>query len=547
MNHMCASRFYLVVLISLQLHAGYEAIPSIPSAPTSSSASMFLSSALTSTNQQPMQDLLNTVVSYPHIGISSDHQTVHQAILNRATKAMPPKKTQAIFKSGNFTILLPSAHAFENYPSGSELFTNYAAIAAQFDTMITQFKQDRSFIPFFRKVHINVLNELYQYLMGIYVNFNLQHTGIIQKSNGSLQISVPKFLDFETSHAANIKTLIINHLINIIESQFNGAIRSYVPKLPQTFATFIGRAAIQNDFSVDLTQFIVQQLEPDLVNYKQMHLQALAAYLSFFQTLTSYLHQPHSKYPQHFNAFVEIAEHVNQFLYGQNTNNEDKEIIALRKMNPPLLCFTYEDVAALKIIPYLAHLLPSNVQSITWPDHIVQAANDGSIITPPNQQPHPIAYFKNDQNKVVKNFTNNTSIDLYICMRLGQNLFEEKLIPQPDWLNSWEGISKIVQACYGDFSALIGMNILDPCMESLISNVIMTQQGQDPNPHDPTQYACKALIASWKKETKILPSQQPVIPQPTNLLQSPPMQPVVSTTPIAPLISPALLTQPGIE
>lgn len=59
-----------------------------------------------------------------------------------------------------------------------------------------------------------------------------------------------------------------------------------------------------------------------------------------------------------------------------------------------------------------------------------------------------------------------------------QYLYTQELLPQPDWLNTVEGVMKMLQACLGDFSALIDPilskeDILDPCMECIVRNASM--------------------------------------------------------------------------
>src|SRR5690606_1788874 len=118
------------------------------------------------------------------------------------------------------------------------------------------------FIHFFNKIHLNILNELYSYLMNIYTNFNLQHVGVTQNTtNISITINIVDFLNNELTDDTNKKTLIINHLINVIESQMNGRIQALMPNIPTLFATTAGKTLIQNDYSIDLTDFIVQQTE----------------------------------------------------------------------------------------------------------------------------------------------------------------------------------------------------------------------------------------------------------------------------------------------
>ncbi|MCX5923134.1 MAG: hypothetical protein NTU89_01060 [Candidatus Dependentiae bacterium] len=493
-------------------------------------SSMFLSAQLTPEHAPGIKNLMDTVVTYPLTKVTSDGM-IHQGMQNRTIKHMlaskfteEPKdengnKKKSILTQMNLTVLRPKDTAFQAYPGGAEIFPGYPDLSTKFDSMIQNIKSNPAFIPFFRKVHINALNELYHYLMGIYVNFNLQHVGIIQSSDGNMHVSIPQFLNDEKEYHANKKTLIINHLINIIESQFNGAIRSYIPKIPQTFATSMGKTLIQNDYSVDLSQFIMKQVEPELAAQKSKYLQSLASYLDFFQTYTSYLNKPHPKNAQHFTAFVDIAEKINQYLYGDNPSSTDKDSIAIAKMDPPLFYFSYDDVRALKIIPYLAKSIPANSKKIQWPEHIVQAADTGMLING-----HPMAYFKTSDNKVVHK---DQGGKLYLCMKSGANLFEEELIAQPEWLNSWEGVAKILGACFGDFSALLGLEILDPCMESLVENIVSTKGGKDPNAANLPAQTCKSYIESFDNEKTEKPLQPQLAAAGPNLLETSPIMPEI--------------------
>jgi hypothetical protein len=471
-------------------------------APTSTSSDILMSAQVPLAILPAMKHLHDTVPSYPIRAVLNDG-TIQQGITNRTVKAVPlsGKSFETILSKGHFSVLLAKKDEFKNYPSGASIFPGHAAASAKFDAMIAFFQANPEMIAFFRKVHINILNQLYHHLMSVCVNFNLQHVGIVQTQAGTLQVDIPAFLTFEKEYGSNNKTLIINHLVNIIESQFNSSIRSYVPNLPQQFASFLGKTLIYNDYSIDLTKFLDQQVEAGMIAYKQKYLQGLAVYLDFFQTYTSYLLKEQKKGQSEFTEFVRMAENINQFLYGDADPKADKELIAIKKMNPPLFSFTYDDIRALKMIPYLAKTLPKNSKKIMWPEHIVQAANQGIVLTIPGQAPHPIAYFKNSLGSVVKNMNNDPAIKLFICMRSGQNLFEEELIAEPDWLNSWSGVAGIMRACFGDFSALLGLNILDPCMETLIQLVIAVQKGQDPNSLPTRSDACSTLLNLWKQSS----------------------------------------------
>jgi hypothetical protein len=516
---MTQKKTVVLVLALLMQHNFIIFGGGMPDGSGATSSQMLMSVQVPQTMLDATKKLHETVASYPVRGVLDDG-TVQQGISNRIIKSMPPEKTWPILSKGHFSVLRPSNGTFKNYPAGASLFPGYADLSAKFDTMIAMFEKNPHFIAFFRKVHLNVLNELYHYLLSVYVNFNLQHTGIAQNNDGSLRVDIPAFVESEKDYAANKKTLIINHLMNVIESQFNSSIRSCVPKLPQVYASFVGKTLVHNDYSIDLTQFLDQEIEPAVAANRKIYLQGLATYLDFFQAYTAYLNQPHPKKrrnasspalsgdpnPYSFTAFVDIAEKINQFLYGDVDPATDKALVAISKMNPPLFSFTYDDVRAIKMIPHLAKSLPKNSLKIMWPEQMVQAANEGIVLSMPGQAPHPLAYFRNNLDTVVTNSSNDPDIKLFMCVRNGQNLFEEQLIAEPDWLGSWDGVCKILRACFGDFSALVGLDILDPCMESLINVVMAVQNGQDPATLQTSSQTCSNLMKIWKKSEVTVPA-----------------------------------------
>lgn len=458
--------------------------------------------------------LVDSVISYPATAAipHSDgiNHVAQQYPQTRKLRHTVPPNVQPVLKHGNFSTFRGHPSDYDNYPTGSTLFKKYPSLAAKFDTLINLIKKEPKFKAFFNKVHLNILNELYEYLMNIYTNFNVQHVGIkeVQTQSGAsaLQINIPLFLENEDEYEANKKTLIINHFINIIESQLNGKIRSIMPKVPHTFATSAGKTLIQNDFSVDLTHFIVKQIAPEMVHAKKLFLNGLVVYLSFFQELTSYLMQPHPTKPESFTAFVDIAISINQFLFGDEdpatTKSADKMQTVLAKMNPPFFTFNYDDIRALKLIPALAKSMKPNTKAIQWPSHIVEAANGVTYING-----HPIAYFTDASGTVVKE---DKAKHLYIVMQSGKNFFQEELRPQPAWLNNWSGIASVLRGCFGDFSALLGLDILDPCMEALVQNAVDTMNGKDVNETNSFSNVCQNLLDSYKanKTKAISPSDE---------------------------------------
>lgn len=444
--------------------------------------------------------LINSVKSYPSMGTYLNEDgtthTAHQYINNRGLNGTLPPEIIPTIRNGKFSVMRGKKEDFTDYPSGAVLFPDYPTLATKFDDLIKLMVTKPIFKTFFNKVHLNILNELYEYLMNIYTNFNLQHVGIIESGN-TLTFNIPLFLQNEADYDANKKTLIINHLINIIESQMNGKIKSIIPDIPHLFATAAGKTLIQNDYSIDLTQFMIKQLDPGMAQYKTLYIQGLATYLSFFQEFTSYLNQAHPQKSNHFTAFVHIAETINQYIYSPTTENLDQVSASeerwknmLKKMNPPLFIFNYDDIRALKLLPHLAKSLSQNSKSIGWPSHIVAAAEQQLFVSG-----HPIAYFKDDHGNVVKK---EQATHLYVVLQSGANYFQEELLAQPNWLNKENGIINVIRGCFGDFSALLGLNIMDPCMETLIQNAHDALQNKPVHDSASLTLVCKDLLQDVK-------------------------------------------------
>ncbi len=591
-------RLVFIITITNKLFAGFSNQTSQETESTGSE--ILLSSPLNEKNKNPLKNLSDTVVPYPLRDVLDDKNLLMQGIQNRRIKGSPPSKVIPLFQTSKLSILKATPDKFKNYPTGAQLFPNYKDLSSKFDTMINSFVSEPDFIHLFRKIHINVLNELYHHLIGIFMNFNLQHQGMIQSENGDLISDIPTYLQTKDEYDINKKTMIINHLMAVIESQFNGAIQSYVAYIPQSFATYIGRTAIQNDYSTDLTHLVITQMEPELAKLKKSSIQALANYVSFFQAMTNYLDKKNPKISRHFNSFVDIAETINTFLYAEKDANQeliakmkanspaaffqadtqgaqavkkgkastnswakslpyaqekspaptknsalmhtDAHLIAMAKMNPPIFHFGYDDIRALKLIPHLAQNLSAKTKRVPWPEHMVEAANE-MFVFQADDGPHPIAYFKTKKDTLVKNVDGNPNeSDLYLCMRIGKNLFEQILIQEPEWLSSWEGILKILRACYGDFTAILGMNILDPITEAVIANVDKIQRGKNIDSIDAINQKAIDLINSWKDINTNVEKQTG---QNLSDLNLPPLQPLSDSSSLdSSLMTSSLVSQP---
>jgi|GEM_PF-1921069 len=416
--------------------------------------------------QDSHYDITQACVTNPRIGKttpdSKGKQAYSQVMLNRTLKHTLPKAAHDCLKHGNLSVLHGKPTDYKNYPSGNVLFPHHPELNTAFSSLIDTFKQNQEFIKFFRKIHLNALNELYDYLMKIYANFNLQHIGS-STINNRIVVDVQAYLQDEAKYATSKKTLIINHLVNIIEAQFNGAIRALMKGVPALLATHTGKTMIQSDFSVDLSYYILQQEEPILLNMQNSYLKLFGQYLSFFEGYTSYLQVPHATIPD-LSEFTTVAQNIQQFL-----GTDENAIIA--KMDPPMFFFDADTFRALKIIPKIAQSLPQPAQSISWPTTLIHSIQNKTLV--PIQQgnmtfaSHPIGYFRDQNGTIITDSAQ--AVGLYMVLEVGQNLYEQEILAEPAWMASVDGIISILRACLGDLHQLVGLNILDPITETVIA------------------------------------------------------------------------------
>ena len=411
-------------------------------------------------------DITQSVVTHPTIALAtatdgSNKQMYAQAMINRTTKFVLPRAAHDCMRHANLSVLHAKHDSYKNYPQGKELFPDHPELAKPFTSLIENFKKNPEFVKFFRKIHLNALNELYDYLMKIYANFNLQHIGTSTVDNQVI-IDVQSYIQDEATAATSKKTLIINHLVNIIEAQINGAIQAIVKGIPPILATHVGKTLIQSDFSIDLSYFILQQEDTVLANLQSSYLELFGQYLSFFEAYTQYLETPHATIPN-LTKFATVAQNIQKYL------GADQDTV-ISKMDPPMFFFDADSFRALKIIPKLAQDLPTKHVTIDWPTTMVSSIEKKALvqITSGNKtfNSHPVGYFKTDTGEMTNDISQAASA--YMVLEVGQNLYEQEILVEPEWMSSSTGIINILRACLGDLHKLVGLSILDPITETVI-------------------------------------------------------------------------------
>lgn len=449
---------------------------------------------------------------------------------NTATKNNLPVASQKGVAS-NLMSFIKKVKPEVQHPAGSTLFPDDAQLGQLLTTFLTNLgknEQTKSFTVFFTKIHLLILHQLYQYLTKIYTVFNMTHIDVLVPFTDAQGQSHEGYLVEGMRQALVKKTLIINHLINIIEAQSNGAIRARFPSLPPFLATYTGNMLMKHDYGADLTIMLNKAevalftdkkwqdfINPTVTAIRDVYAGLFADYLKFFNRYTQTIQTNDiSKGYVSMNIFARHAQRIAQIMEGHvpqldpalSGAQKVAWLRSLKLLNPPLFFYDEKVMRALKIIPALAQSLPKNVESVPYPATLVQAAKSGAFYKPKfgPETTTKLAYFQGDR--------------LYVNIPTMQYLYAQELLPQPAWMNSTDGIIKMLRACLGDFSMILDPlfareTILDPCLECIVRNSAI-QAGTAGNTDDGSCKACNAFIQALqdKRITEALQQQQSKLP-----------------------------------
>lgn len=370
----------------------------------------------------------------------------------------------------------------KNHPSGSELFPSNTVFAQQLNIFLSKIEKNTYFLVYFSRIHLVILHELYKYLTKIFTLFNMSHVE-----------NVSEYLINESTTALNKKTLIINHLLRLIESQSNQAIIARFPGLPQHLATTAGFTMMKHDYGADLDLLIDKQEDflftdsgPKQIikDMRNEYLDIFGSYLAFFNAYTATLNQPD---PFYGSTFMQHALTIEKKLSDSSflsieKNSKDQRVALLRSIkliNPPLFLYNSESLSAVRTISTLAKKIPTYAEKVPWPRKVVEDARNPQPIRDKNGiaiTNQPAAYFlDSDGNRT----TNSASArNLFVNIPTLQHMYSQEIVSQPTWLNSSSGIILMLRACLGDFAALldplfIDDNIFDPCIRCILTNAAL--------------------------------------------------------------------------
>jgi hypothetical protein len=148
------------------------------------------------------------------------------------------------------------------------LFPNNPALLQAYTNFMNALKDVPSFFPLFRKIHITALHQIYLHLVGIYTSLNMTHMDDLKT-----------YMATEKKYALNKKTLIINHLINVVMAQLNQALRALIPGLPESYAIATGMGCMQADnvsdpnmLVLDIEKYVLSTLGLEQITSSQTSL-----------------------------------------------------------------------------------------------------------------------------------------------------------------------------------------------------------------------------------------------------------------------------------
>ena len=163
--------------------------------------------------------------------------------------------------------------------------------------------------------------------------------------------------------------------------------------------------------------------------------------------------------------------------------------------------FDADSFRALRIIPKLAQDLPSKHATIDWPAAIVDSIEKKSLvqITSGNKtfNSHPVGYFKTETGSMTNNISE--AVSAFMVLEVGQNLYEQELLIEPEWMISSTSIINILRACLGDLHKLVGLSILDPITETIIINSYNTAKNI-PISQTPISQAAHQMITGLQQD-----------------------------------------------
>ncbi len=193
---------------------------------------------------------VKNLLSNPHtaadqkVALISQHNTAADGSsmkIKPSTKNRPTATGRALSQG-------PLASFTQSKRTATPASVTFADGATQqaYQAFVGSLQANPGFIPLFRKLHIVALHEIYLYLVGIYTALTMTHID-----------DVKTYMATEKTYALNKKTLIVTHLVNLIQAQLNSALQALFPGLPETYTIKSGMGALEQDSGSNLDTLVV--------------------------------------------------------------------------------------------------------------------------------------------------------------------------------------------------------------------------------------------------------------------------------------------------
>jgi hypothetical protein len=451
-------------------------------------------------------------------------------ISSNATAVQVAPAAQQLAKSSSVTFFKKSLSEFPVYhESGAQLFPTNSHIASLFDEFITALKQPINysssptsiskegpakgeFSHYFKKIQLAVLYDLYHHLTALYTNLNV-----------TFAKDVWNHLRLESEYNLNTKTLIVNHLLALVSTQIESIIASHFKNDHKSHSISLGKRLLKHDYGSALHLFtlqneaefvdaygtmisdgyadklhaaqVTQEVAKNLNTFRKESLDVFKKYHTFMDAYTHTLVSTNQTTKN--NAFSKLAQDVKAAVQNSKASQ-----------NPGVFYYSQEALRAVELIPSLCNDITPGSKKIDWQSNIVNAAKKGENIQNIDSTPTytRFAFFTIDdpshkgQQKATQTPGDDPSAKLFINMIVNKKIHVQELIKQPSWMDSKEGIIRFLRGCLGDYQKLIGLDILDPCVEGIIMSAI-----GDPGA-DKQMKKCKTFLCVQKAKSQGKPA-----------------------------------------
>lgn len=413
-----------------------------------------------------------------------------------------------------------------NHPSGATCFPKDGTLASLLNAFLSSVQdlkdasweekkaagKDNLFLKYFTRIQLTAQFQIYQYLLGIYTTLNMTHAA-----------NLIDYLTNERIKDLNKKTLILNHLVNIMETQLSDSIQQRFPGLAENLASHVGPMLMIHDYGANLDLMIKDQekfliSDKDTQDYfkeqRELYTTIFGKYLNFFNRYTAPLTT------KGISIFINQAERIKKVISDAKPKTLTNNIPQAKSINPPLFFYKEETIRGIQLIPAIAEKLNPNSQKVAWPSKVVENAKTGAPITDKYGNvvsTYPRAYFIDQEQNITQNESQATS--LFINIPTLNNIYSQEVIKQPAWLNSYEGIMQVLALCLGNYCAafhetLAKESIFDPCISYIMlagmqSTGLLKDKALLNKAHDScTQYFIQylALLGQDVEQTEETPS-----------------------------------------